>query len=112
MHSLAKLGVVAVGLSLALSLAACAMTQGEETGSSESDLFRRGGPGNGRRPIGPIIAPDEDAAPPASILGAVESDAEAPPALDDAGAGIEADAEAPPAVDDDASAPSIEPDAG
>ena len=116
MHPLAKLGFVAVGLSLALSsLVACAITNGEETGSSESDLFRRSGPGNGRRPIGPIIAPDKEdaAAPEVADLGIAEADAEAPPA-DDAGAPVvDPDAEAPPpVVEEDASAPPLEPDAG
>lgn len=119
--------VVVFAAVLVGSLAACAVAQ-DDSGSTADD-FSGGRPGTGRRPVGPVIAADDepDAAPPATALAAdvadggapgvpVDSDAEAPPVDpgDPGSSGGSGSGEpvAPPPASDDGGSVTSDPDAG
>lgn len=96
MRPWSKIGFVVVGLGLVASVAACAVS-GEDAESSASD-FSHGRPRDGRRPVEPILAEEEDASPPAPpSAGLIATDAEAPPVAEE-----DASADEPPPADEDA----------
>lgn len=108
MRSLSKPGLVAVAIGVLLSLPVVACSLADEDASSSASDFSARGPGNGRRPTGPVIL--ADAGPPgltavsdasseasASADGGAEDDGEAPPPTDEDGGSGE-----PPPADDDA----------
>lgn len=95
-----RIGLVAVGIGLALSVAACGVLGNSEDEGSSTSNISFGRPGRGRPPGQPILA-EEDAAPPPSILAKSEEDA-GPPATTDEDA-------APPATTDEDAGPAADP---